>query len=200
MIKKFFSGVMGNNTYLIEDNSRVVIIDPSFGSKKIVKYLQENNYSLKAIILTHGHFDHFVGCKDLVQFQNCPVYLPKEDEYLAHNQQLLQAKQYNLDIDTVDLCVGDLIIGNIALSIIATSGHSEGSVCILYNNVLFTGDTLFHKSVGRTDLYSGNSNKLNESLRVIASLDENLLIYPGHDEESTLKDELVSNPYLKNCY
>ena len=86
--------------------------------------------------------------------------------------------------------------GNLAAEVLYTPGHTEGSVCFKIGNHLFTGDTLFHRSVGRTDLYGGSDTKLRQSLRMLSALDPNLILHPGHEEDSTLEEELKHNPYL----
>ena len=197
-VLKVPAGVFLANCYIVKKNHSVLIIDPG-SYRKVSSCLElEPDDRVVGILLTHGHFDHIGGVDKLAQEFRCPVYLAKEDDVLAKDPDLNSLGGYStvLHCTTKDYPENRLILGDFDMEIIYTPGHTEGSVCIKIENHLFTGDTLFHNSVGRTDLYGGSDHKLFQSLRLLCSLDPKLIIHPGHDEESTLEEEFMTNPYL----
>ncbi|MBQ2310540.1 MAG: MBL fold metallo-hydrolase [Erysipelotrichales bacterium] len=197
-VDKIPAGVFQANCYIVKEGHDVVIIDPGAYRKVSSCLSLEEDDKVRAILLTHGHFDHIGGVDRLQKDFGCPVYLSKEDEELARSERINSMGPYScvLHCALKDFPSGTLRFGNLAAEVMYTPGHTEGSVCFKIGNHLFTGDTLFHRSVGRTDLYGGSDTKLRQSLRMLSALDPNLILHPGHEEDSTLEEELKHNPYL----
>lgn len=190
-------GLYGENIYILHEDGHVLIIDPGRFADEIEKHISSNEI-VDGILLTHGHHDHTGAVDDLVDRYHCPVMIHEEDYLLATTP----GNAYNggneepvvSSIQTIK--EGDMTVGHYPLEIIHTPGHTSGSILIRYKNNLFTGDTLFAGTIGRTDLFSGNDIQMRESLKTIASLSHDLNIYPGHDMPSTMAKERKHNLYL----
>lgn len=195
-IKRFVLGPISTNTYLLIDGKDAILIDPASKPEKLIEILGDLN--LIAILLTHGHFDHIKAVDGLYDKYHCPVYLHEADEELARDK--YSGESFGLvsyiTCPIQKLNEGILKIGSFNVEVIFTPGHTEGSVIYVIGKNIFTGDTLFRGSVGRTDLKGGDMRKLKDSLRVFKQFNDNYNIYPGHDETSTLLDELANNYYL----
>ena len=181
------------NCYILhqEGNRDCVIIDPGYEPEIILSYLSEKGLTIQAILLTHGHFDHVGAVRELAAQTDCQVYLnPKE---LAMPPMLTAGPLYY----TNSYGEGDqLDIAGISLQVLETPGHTPGSVCLITENNLFSGDTLFCGSCGRTDLPCGDHRAMTESLKRLAALREDYTVYPGHGSNTTLAWEQKTNPYL----
>ena len=185
-------GPLATNCYLVRQDgcSRVVIIDPAANSKKLLADLQEQGLTLEAIFLTHAHFDHIGALKNLHAATQAPVFVGEADKddpsHMCHDL-LLYTDTYR---------EGDeLTAAGLRFRVLSTPGHTPGSVCLLCENTLFTGDTLFAGSCGRTDL-GGNAQDMRRSLARLAAIRENYTVCPGHGAGSTLEAERAGNPYL----
>ena len=181
------------NCYLIrEDGEKTCcVIDPGYEPETILGFLEEKELTLGAILLTHGHFDHVGGVKLLAAETGCPVYLCKED--LALPPMLTAGPLYHTDFyqdgDTLSLF-------GLTIHVTHTPGHTPGSVCLTVGDTMFSGDTLFAGSCGRTDLPGGNARDMRASLGRLAALTEDYIVCPGHGESTTLSHEKQYNPYL----
>ena len=199
-IERYVLGPIGTNTYLLEEEGKVLFIDPASKAEKLFPLLEGKE--LLGILLTHGHFDHIKAVDGLVKQYHCPVYLHPLDRELATSDELYQqdVRRFGfgakITVPLTDLEEGELQIGPFKCEVIHTPGHTPGSVLFRFENDLFTGDTLFHGSIGRTDLYGGDWRQMKDSLRRIAELPAELNIYPGHEGLSTLAWEFQYNPYL----
>ena len=196
-VKTFVLGPIATNTYLIIDGEDALLVDPASKADKLIEILGDLN--LKGILLTHGHFDHIKAVDGLYEKYKCPVYLHSDDEQLARDK--YSGADFGLvayiTCPTINPVEGKNNIGSFNFETIYTPGHTEGSVIYVFDKWIFTGDTLFAGSVGRTDLKGGDARKLKDSLRVFKQFKSNYLIYPGHDNSTTLLDELANNYYLK---
>lgn len=195
-IKTFVLGPLQTNTYLLSIDDKAILIDPASKPEKCVELLGDKK--LIAILLTHGHFDHIKAVDGLYKQYKCPVYLHKDDEYLARDKK--SGEEFGLvsyiSCPTIHINEGHNKIGPFEFDTIYTPGHTKGSVLYMFDDSIFTGDTLFKGSVGRTDLDGGNQSELIRSLRFFNSLNKDYYIYPGHDQPTTLSNELRYNPYL----
>ncbi len=191
-------GLFQTNTYILEIENKCILIDPACKAEKLEPYLV--NKDLLAVLLTHGHFDHIKACNDLYKKYNVPIYIHEADIEMAKDGSA--GKEFGLQfVPTLNVPVKKLIekeyeIGPFKFEVLFTPGHSKGSVCYLFKDCIFTGDTLFKMACGRTDLVGGSSSEIKQSLRLLKNLNPNLIVYPGHDQSSTLEFEIENNPYM----
>lgn len=192
----------GANCYLLKTEDAVFVIDPAAEDNRISYFLTENQDKPQYIFLTHCHYDHILGADMLREKFGAKIAICEKDEIglmdssvsLSERAGYYQAP-FNADIT---FCDGDIFKeGNTEITVIHTPGHTAGSVCYLVGDVMFTGDTLFQGTVGRTDLPTGNYETLLSSLKKLKSLDGRLKLYPGHGLATTLEREIKLNPYLK---
>ena len=187
-------GAYQTNCYIIwEDESRTcVVIDPGYDPEEVLYRTKKLGKEIEAILLTHGHFDHVGAVRQLAADTDCRVYLCAED--LSMPQQMTAGPLYY----TNTYGEGDVLqLAGATFRVIHTPGHTPGSVCILCGDSLFSGDTLFAGSCGRTDLPGGSWATILQSLKRLAGLTKNYTVYPGHGENTTLEAEKKYNPYLK---
>ena len=189
-IRKLTLGLYQTNTYLLANDTEAVVIDPGYEADTILDALAGK--TLKAIVLTHGHFDHVGAVKELVAETGCEVYIHAAESTMP--PMVTAGPLYFTH--TYD--EGDSVcpIAGLELTVLHTPGHTPGSVCLLMGNEMFSGDTLFACSFGRTDLPGGDPRKMMESLRRLASLQGNFFIHPGHGGSTTLDAEKRFNPYM----
>ncbi len=192
---RIVNGELETNSYLIVAGKEAIVIDPA---TQIVKTkVDDLGVDVIAIVNTHGHFDHIGGN----QFFSVPIYIHTLDAAMLTDPNLNLSIHFSLSIVSPP---GDyafsknerLNIGPFDIEVIHTPGHTLGSVSLLIDHALFTGDTLFKGSIGRTDLPGGDYEAMRSSLLKLASLSGDLMVYPGHGEITVLKDELESNPFL----
>lgn len=195
-------GPVATNCYLLGDESTHVgtIIDPGAHGQKIAEVVQKSGYQVDKILLTHTHFDHISGLGELLKALDAdlPIYVHKSDYPGAEagfgtNESLEQYEKqihFYADGDTVPL-------GNATIQVIHTPGHTPGGVSLLVEDCLFTGDTLFCGSCGRTDLPSSNPQDLLASLRRLSQLEGDYIVYPGHEQFTTLDQERDTNPFVR---
>lgn len=199
---------LSSNTYIIgEKYGPCVIIDLGSTQRKISDYIKENHSEVKAILLTHNHFDHIRGIdKFLEKFSNVPIYIDEYDyEGLKNsklNCSLIEGHPFIVKANNVFKVKNQQILDfgkNLLFKVYETPFHTDGSVCYLNEdiNALFSGDTLFKGSIGRADLPTSNRNLIRSSLDIVKKFNENLVVYPGHGETTTIKEELLNNYYLK---
>ena len=189
-IQKLTLGLYQTNTYLLANDTEAVVIDPGYEADTILDALAGR--TLKAILLTHGHFDHVGAVKELVAETGCDVYIHAAESTMppmVTAGPLYFTHTYD-EGDTVSPIEG------LELTVLHTPGHTPGSVCLLMGREMFSGDTLFACSFGRTDLPGGDPRKMMESLRRLASLQGNFFIHPGHGGSTTLDAEKRFNPYM----
>lgn len=187
-------GLYQTNCYIIyaENSKTCCIIDPGYEANEILDKLDAMDLTPEAILLTHGHFDHVGAVKDLVAETDCRVFLCEKD--LNMPEAFTAGKLFYTD--TYD--EGTILnIAGLYIQVLHTPGHTPGSVCLLSENTLFSGDTLFAGSCGRTDLPGGDWATICRSLKRLASIDTDLLIFPGHGESTTLAQEKKYNPYMR---
>ena len=187
-------GSYQTNCYIIheEASKTCCVIDPGYDADRILDKLDALGLTLEAILLTHGHFDHVGAVKELAAETQCDVYLCPED--LSMPPMMTAGPLYH----TKTYVEGtQLSLAGLDITVLHTPGHTPGSVCLLTGNTLFSGDTLFAGSCGRTDLPGGSWSDILKSLRRLAALEGNYWVYPGHAESTTLAQEKRYNPYLR---
>jgi len=204
IIKTLVIGPIEVNNYLVidEDTRNAVLIDAGGDWEKTVKLAKDNNANIKYILNTHGHFDHTAGDYDLREKTGAKVLLNQKDIYFVENIKT-HLEFYNMpqfEIPKIDEYLEDgqiIKVGNLEFKVICTPGHSEGSVCFLVDDTLFSGDTLFANSAGRTDLPGGSYEKLKESIvNKLFTLNESIKVYPGHGPSTSIGYEKKNNPYF----
>ena len=181
------------NCYLLrrEDSDRCLIVDPGYEAGKILKVLEEKHLQPEAILLTHGHFDHVGAVRELFSETDCDVYISEAD--LSLPPMITNGRLFYTHIYPAS---GALTLAGLTFRVLPTPGHTPGSVCLLAGDTMFSGDTLFRGSCGRTDLPGGSWEQICASLKSLASLPGDYRVLPGHGEETTLAWERTHNPYL----
>ena len=179
------------NCYLARQagQTQCVLIDPGYAADFLLDTLNAKGLELSAIALTHGHFDHVGAVRDLAAETGCRVYLSGDE--LSLPPAITAGRLYYTDLYT-----DRFTAAGIPFTVLKTPGHTPGSVCLRTGSLLFSGDTLFAGSCGRTDLPGGNPADMRASLKLLAAIPENLTVYPGHGEATTLDAEKRYNPYL----
>lgn len=193
-VKSLTLGAYQTNCYIIRDSasSHCCLIDPGYDADTVLDKLTELGLTVEAVLLTHGHFDHVGAVREIAADTGCKVYLCAED--LSLPPQLTAGKLYYTDT------YGEgtkLHLAGLEMTVLHTPGHTPGSVCLRTEGALFSGDTLFAGSCGRTDLPGGSWEQMTASLKRLAAIPENLWVLPGHGETTTLDSEKKYNPYLR---
>ena len=199
-VKVMQVGPIGTNCYFLEDEqtNQAAVIDPGDEAGRILAALEEDGVEVKYILLTHGHYDHTTAVPELHKaLPQAEIYIHPADANGAGSQlfplagQVKDLKQYD-EGDT-------LTLGGLTIQVFHTPGHSPGSVTLQVGDVLFTGDTLFAGSCGRTDLRGGSYEEIMASLKRLGKLEGDFHVCPGHDVTSTLERERRINPFLKEA-
>ncbi len=198
IVKTYPLGSLQTNCYIAidEETNKAAIIDPGANANYLIKEIDALGIDIDVILLTHCHFDHNGAVAELKDKYKVDVYLNEaEEEYM--------------DIDTTGIFGKlpkfykyfkegqEIKVGNLTFKTIFTPGHTKGGTCFLVENNLFTGDTLFNTSIGRTDFLGGSYNELINSIETkLMVLDDNVNVYPGHGPKSTIMHERMKNPFL----
>ncbi len=182
------------NCYIFheEQSSSCCVVDPGYDSDRVLDKLDSLGLTLEAILLTHGHFDHVGAVRELAAETLCDVYLHPAD--LTMPPMMTAGPLYYTKTYTEGT---QLHLSGLDIGVLHTPGHTPGSVCLLADSTIFSGDTLFQGSCGRTDLPGGDWGTIRQSLNRLASLEGNFWILPGHGGSTTLRDEKRYNPYMR---
>lgn len=200
IIKTITGGMYESLSYLICEGDRAVLIDAGVKSDKVVAAASEMKVSIEKIILTHGHIDHIVELDNLVQKTNAKAYIHIDDEAALtdarYNVSAYTFAAQSLNTKCEMVRDGSILrLGDLELKVIHTPGHTPGSICILAENNLFSGDTLFNFGYGRVDLPNGSFEALYSSIvDRLFSLPDDMSVYPGHGNKTTIENEKKSNP------
>ncbi|MCM1133467.1 MAG: MBL fold metallo-hydrolase [Ruminococcus flavefaciens] len=205
-IKTLHLGALNANCYIAETaDGQCVAVDIGGTPKMVIEYLKMNNLKLTKILLTHGHFDHIDGVEAVRRATGAEVYIHENDvKKLSSEDASLRASMYFLSSDpfmpiekyTVIHDGDEIQDGGYTFRVLHTPGHTEGSVCYITDGVIFSGDTLFCCSVGRTDFPDGSVEKMIQSIKKLYAIDGDYKILAGHNESSTLEYEKQNNPYM----
>lgn len=202
LVKSSSFGNMDNNCYLIVDEktNKSALFDCSEYSEKMINLIGDTD--LEYILLTHGHCDHIAGAKQIKEKYNAKIVIAANDEPMLHSGRLSLAvfiggEQNDADADVIVKDNDKIILGDTEITVISTPGHTKGSVCYLAENSLFSGDTLFYCSCGRTDFPSGSVEEMMNSLKRLKSLEGDYTVYTGHGSHTTLNFERKNNQYMK---
>ena len=193
-IRNLKLGSYQTNCYIAwgEDADSCIVIDPGFEPERVLEQVRHWGKSVAAILLTHGHFDHVGGVKHIAAETGCRVWICKED--LTLNPRLTDGAIYYTDT----YAEGDTLqLAGLTLSVIQTPGHTPGCVCLICEDALICGDTLFAGTCGRTDLPGGDMAVMRKSLARLKALPGNYRVLPGHGADSTLDEERMCNPYMQ---
>lgn len=203
-VKTLSLGDLQTNCYILtdEETSSAVIIDPGAEAEKIIQYLSSKSLKVEYIILTHSHFDHTGALDDIKKYTNAKIVIHKsEEKYISdENFSLSGIFGYPTPKSPADIIVSDhdtLPFGKDALTFIHTPGHTVGSMCILINDIMFSGDTLFYLSMGRTDFPGGSNAQMRDSLKALSTLSPEIRVYPGHGDSTTIGFEALNNPFMR---
>ena len=193
-IKTLALGAFQTNCYLVWDESAdtCVVIDPGYEPDTVLDEVRNLGKTIAAVLLTHGHFDHVGGVRELAAETGCPVYLHEAE--LSMPPQMTAGPLYYTNLYKE----GDFVeAAGLSFKVLHTPGHTPGSVCLLAENTILSGDTLFRGSCGRTDLPGGDWATIVKSLKRLAALEGNFWVFPGHGGSTTLRDEKKYNPYMR---
>ncbi|MEG0238338.1 MAG: MBL fold metallo-hydrolase [Clostridium sp.] len=205
ILQKIVENRMGENTYVVgdENTKKCFVVDPGASFIDIMNYVKKMNLIVEYIVLTHGHGDHITSVLNLKEKTNAKIVAHEaEKEIVMDKKKNLSASLPSATVEfDADMYVKDndtLKVGDLKLKFIHTPGHTPGSMCIKVDNKhMLTGDTLFAGSMGRTDFYGGDSGKMEKSLKRLKNQDDDIIIYPGHGPNSTLKIEKTTNPFMR---
>jgi len=198
-IKKLELGLIKENCYLVETDDVLIVIDPGYFSSKILDFFNSSSKD-KLILITHAHFDHIGAVCRLQKETGAKICVCASEKDSLNNSKLNLSDRFheNIEYITPDILINDdeiIKIGNSIIKAIKTPGHTIGSVCYLIENNLFSGDTVFRESFGRTDFPGGDTGEMMESFYKLCSmLDDSVVVYPGHGETTTIGHEREENP------
>ena len=204
-IKSMTLGMVATNCYLIinKETKEALLIDPADNALRISNVIEENVCTLKAILLTHGHFDHIMALNELKKRYNVPVYAHEaEEEVLKQSSLNMSGMIGQIYTTQADIYVKDgehLKLAGLDIIVLHTPGHTKGGVCYYLpeEKVLMSGDTLFHCSIGRTDFPTGSMSQLVRSVKEqLFVLPDDVQVYPGHDSVTSIGYEKQYNPFF----
>lgn len=204
-IKSMTLGMVATNCYLIinKETKEALLVDPADNALRISNVIEENGCTLKAVLLTHGHFDHIMALNDLKKKYNVPVYAHEEEEDVLKQSSLNMSGMVGQIYTTqADIYVKDgehLKLAGLDVIVLHTPGHTKGGACYYFpeEKVLMSGDTLFHCSIGRTDFPTGSMSQLVRSVKEqLFVLPDDVQVYPGHDSVTSIGYEKQYNPFF----
>lgn len=194
-------GDLDNNCYLLldETTNKSALIDCTVADDRMRELIGDTD--LQYILLTHGHFDHIGGVRDIKKEYGCKVVISSVDAPMLSSGKaslaaFCGAEQNDTEPDITVQDGDEIELGTLKIKVLSTPGHTSGSVCYVVGDALFSGDTLFYCSCGRTDFPTGSSDDMIKSLKKLASLDGNYKVYTGHNQLSNLDFERKNNPYM----
>ncbi len=202
-INHFVVGELETNSYTVLGRDYALIIDPADKDERLLEFARKTkDKTYKYILLTHGHADHILGVNAIKEIWNCPIVIGKNEAEILENPDynlspFILGIQVSLLADML-LSEGDTInLGEDTLKVLETPGHTKGSVCYIINDVMFSGDTFFKGTIGRTDFPTSNVMEMIKSLKRLSLIKTDYTVYPGHDQKTTLFCEQKNNQYMR---
>lgn len=201
-IKRYVAGPLETNGFMLIDDKKVLVIDPSFNSVVLLSDVEREGYEIVAVVLTHGHFDHFLGILEILEkYPDTPIYLHREDQFLLKDSEKSGAVMldpslvYHGDLHYIE--EGLLTIGDFHFEVHHVPGHTPGGVALFDGENLFPGDILFADSVGRSDFAYGNGELLIRGIKEkLLPLPDKTVVWPGHGMRTTIGRERRANMFL----
>ena len=198
-VTTFVNGRWKQNCYIVSDNERAaIVIDPGSQADDLIALVEKSDWRIHGIINTHGHFDHIGAVAPFQKRYPAPFYLHKSDERLMQRANLFRMvfeapDPVKIPTITQDICAlpEKFKVGPFSIAWMSTPGHTEGSVCLHLENMLFSGDTLMQNAIGRTDLPGGNRDQLLASVKKLSSLPGDTIVYGGHGAPTTIGAEFA---------
>lgn len=201
-IRSLSVGPLGTNCYIVwGENGVAAVIDPGDEASRIMKTLDENGLVCKAVLLTHAHFDHMAALDELVKASGAVVYCHRAEQAALTDGKVNLSSVFGMFVPPVKTATlldeGDTVtVGELLFTVLHTPGHTVGSCCYRIGDTLFSGDTLFCESIGRTDFPGGSIHQMRASLSRLLAMDDIAHVYPGHDEPTTIAHEREYNPFV----
>jgi len=203
LIKKFVVGPLQENCYIVGDKKtkQAIVIDPGDEPDRIIGEIKDNGLEVGAVILTHAHFDHIGAAGDIKRATGAKILMHKDDTEaysLAKEQAAFWGYSVE-DLPQIDRFIDEgeeLKAGNLGFKVMHTPGHSQGGICLYGEGVVFTGDTIFQGSVGRTDFPGGSMEELRKSFSRLIALPEDTKVFSGHGPETTIGREKRENFFM----
>ncbi len=192
-------GKIEENCYLVGDPDNLVVIDPGDEGERILEHIREKNYKVSCVVLTHCHYDHIGAVADVVHATGAKLYLGAAEKENYFSRKVSFNGYFAPKVEVIEpavlLSAGDTFtVGTYTFQVITTPGHTSGSICLLCGEHLFSGDTLFNRGIGRTDFPTGSLPSLVSSIKnKLFTLDDAVLVYPGHGPSSTIGYEKEHN-------
>ena len=201
-IKKLVLGELEVNCYLISTEKAAVVIDPGFRSNEALEFLQNAKDKERLIMLTHAHFDHIGFADELAEITDTKIAIGEKDAPALSDNYINLSAPFGdpLSPFEADMLLTDgqgVEIGDILFKVIHTPGHTVGSVCYLIDDILFSGDTLFNASIGRTDFPGGSFSQISSSIKKLYALPESTVLLSGHGEQTNILNEKRYNPFVR---
>lgn len=201
-IKVLRLGLIRTNCYLVSTDKAAIVIDPGFISNETEDFLKGNEGKERLILLTHNHFDHIGGADILRKNTGVKIAIGEIDGADLSNPEVNLSYKFRAHLEpfSADIFLKDgeiLKVGDIEFKVILTPGHTLGSICLHSDDILFSGDTLFYESVGRTDFINGDFNAIKNSIQKLYELDGDTVVLSGHGEQTTIAHEKLYNPFVK---
>ncbi len=201
-IKTLSLGAIETNCYLISTDKAAIVIDPGFKNNEVEEFLLKNSSKERAILLTHAHFDHIGAAPYLRTSTETKIAIGEEENSALSNKTFNLSDMFGAQLPefSADILLNDnqiFYVGDIEIKVIKTSGHTLGGVCYLVDNILFSGDTLFFESIGRTDFPNGDFSALSASIKKLYTLPNDTVVLSGHGPKTTISHEKQFNPFVR---
>ncbi|MFU8792401.1 MAG: MBL fold metallo-hydrolase [Acholeplasmataceae bacterium] len=196
-IKQFVLGDLRSNCYILIKDRKCVVIDPGYKSPEVITFLQTHQLRPLAIYITHGHYDHIGGVNALKSLFDCPVYAPKKDA-MFFKVGIYNKLGFDVHVDHWVLSGDTFDWLDQMFTVLETPGHSPGGTVLTTDHMMFSGDTLFYQSIGRTDLLLSSSQDIYQSIKKLyQAFDDETIVYPGHGRPTSIGHEKTHNPFVR---